>query len=181
MHGAAVSEIVFAASGACGQCLRITDLDTSQAILAHVVDICHECDGEEVALPPPSFAALGAGNRTAVRVSWTGAFCSDTPGPLTYHFKAGSTRRHAYLQLLNNALPIDDLVYTDRFGTDHVALRTSNNFFELHDIGFKTNITLLAHTSSQRAQEVSSAIFFRSSASYFLAEAQFLPVSNLTW
>ncbi|KAJ9066989.1 hypothetical protein DSO57_1004087 [Entomophthora muscae] len=175
-HGVAVSPRVFSASSACGQCLKIFNVESRKVILAHIIGTCHECNGGEISLGPTTFKYLGAEGQLEMRVDWETAFCSDIKAPFSYHFKAGSTRRHAYLQILNNALPIEALNYASRLGMDHDAFLTTDNYFELFDIGYRVNITLHASLLEQKTREMSSVIYFRTNPGYFLSHSQFLPI-----
>lgn len=95
MYYAAMNEADYAAAGACGACVEVTNPETAQTITLLVADKCPYAGNEEWCYPgshhldlnPAAYAALGANNNPAV--IWRYIPCPD-PGNLRYYIDPGS-------------------------------------------------------------------------------------------
>jgi expansin (peptidoglycan-binding protein) len=96
---AAMNQTDYAASAACGGCIRATGPEGE--VTVRVVDRCPECPAGDVDFSPEAFERLAPLSAGRVPIGWHWVAC-DVDGPLTYHFKDGSNPYWTAVQVRNH-------------------------------------------------------------------------------
>lgn len=123
---AAVGPDLFAASAACGSYLEVRG--PRGAALVRVVDLCVGCGPGQIDLSRDAFAQVAelALGRAAVR--WRAA-SPELEGPVSYHFKPGSSAWWAAVQVRNHRNPLAELAYRRADGSWAPLIRGLDNYF----------------------------------------------------
>lgn len=122
---AALDTRSYAASAACGSCLRVRG--PKGEVTVRVVDSCPDCDSPHVDLSREAFAKIADPAAGRVEVSMQAVPCEVT-GNVAYRFKDGSSQYWTAIQVRNHRLPITKLEYR-RDGAFVEMKRESYNYF----------------------------------------------------
>lgn len=121
----AMNHTDYAASAACGLCVRIEHEGASVDV--RIVDQCPECAPGDIDLSPDAFARIAALEAGRVPITWQTIECP-VDGPVVYHFKDGSNPYWTAIQIRNHRHGIASLQYL-REGTWTDVARVDYNYF----------------------------------------------------
>ena len=96
---AAMNEVDYAGSAACGACVELTG--PAGSVQVRIVDRCPECPVGDIDLSPEAFAAIAALEQGRVAIEWRYVPCS-VSGPIEYQFKDGSNQWWTAVQIRNH-------------------------------------------------------------------------------
>lgn len=124
----AMNHTDYAASAACGLCVRIQASDEpSASVDVRIVDQCPECAPGDIDLSPEAFAHIAALQAGRVPITWQTIECP-VAGPVVYHFKDGSNPWWTAIQIRNHRHGIASLQYL-RDGAWTDVARVDYNYF----------------------------------------------------
>lgn len=122
----AMNHTDYAASAACGTCVRIAgplgDVDV------RIVDRCPECPAGDIDLSPEAFARIADLAQGRVAIEWRYIACP-VMGPIVYHFKEGSNPWWTAVQIRNHRYAVASLAYRNGQGDFIDVVRLDYNFF----------------------------------------------------
>jgi expansin (peptidoglycan-binding protein) len=95
---AAMNHADYAASAACGACVRAEG--PSGAVTVRIVDQCPECPEGDIDFSESAFAQIADPALGRVTIQWQYVAC-DVNGPIVYHFKEGSNPYWTAVQIRN--------------------------------------------------------------------------------
>ncbi|MEO7111142.1 MAG: expansin EXLX1 family cellulose-binding protein [Polyangiaceae bacterium] len=93
-------------SNVCGECVAITGPKGN--VTVRIVDQCPECETGHLDLSQEAFAKIADVSAGRVPITWNVVECNVT-GPLSYHYKDGSSQYWTAIQVRNSRLPIKSL------------------------------------------------------------------------
>ena len=93
-----------------------------------IVDRCPECQPGDIDLSPLAFSMIADTALGRVRISWHLRPC-DVTGPISYHFKDGSSQWWTAVQIRNHRNPIAKFEYQVSPGLFLAVNRVSYNYF----------------------------------------------------
>ena len=96
---AAMNHADYAASAACGSCVRV--VGPSGMVDVRIVDRCPECPPGDIDLSPEAFDRIAPREDGRVPIAWTTIACP-VDGPIVYHFKDGSNPWWTAVQVRNH-------------------------------------------------------------------------------
>jgi expansin (peptidoglycan-binding protein) len=123
---AAVGPEAFAGSAACGAYLEVRG--PRGAAVVRVVDLCAGCGPGQIDLSRDAFAQVAELALGRAPVRWRLASPA-LPGPIAYHFKAGSSAGWAAVQVRNHRNPVAELAYRRPDGSWAPLARGADNYF----------------------------------------------------
>ncbi|MDC0666758.1 expansin EXLX1 family cellulose-binding protein [Nannocystis radixulma] len=123
---AAMNNVDYAASAACGACVAIDGPDGS--ITVRIVDSCPGCPQGDIDLSEGAFPMIAAMELGRVPISWRYVSCA-TSGPIVYHFKEGSNEWWTAVQIRGHKNPIATLEFKDAGGQWQAVPRLDYNYF----------------------------------------------------
>ncbi|HEY5960537.1 MAG TPA: expansin EXLX1 family cellulose-binding protein [Polyangiaceae bacterium] len=111
----------------CGACAQVTGPKGTVTVL--IQDRCPECATGDLDLNPGAFDKIADHAAGRVKITWKFVPC-DLTGPVSYHFKEGSSVGWTAVQVLNHRLPIAKFEYSTDFGvTWKTVSRVEYNYF----------------------------------------------------
>jgi expansin (peptidoglycan-binding protein) len=126
---AAINHVDYAASAACGACVRIDGPDGTVDV--RIVDQCPQCPMGDIDLSPDAFSRIAPLESGRVPIEWTWISCP-VDGPVVYHFKDGSNPWWTAVQIRNHRHAIAGLqVQQDGVWVD--VPRVDYNYFVKDD------------------------------------------------
>lgn len=125
----------YAGSAACGACVRVSGPEGS--IDVQIVDQCPVasnpiCVNGHIDLSVAAFDAIGAIADGIIPISWTWIAC-ESPGPIEYVFKDGSSAFWAAVQIRNHRYAIDTVEWRGPDMQWHALARADYNYFVAED------------------------------------------------
>lgn len=124
---AAMNHTDYAASAACGACIRATG--PSGEVTVRIVDRCPECPPGDVDFSPEAFAQIAELSAGRVPISWHWVPC-EVDGPLRYHFKDGSNPFWTAVQVRNHRHAIASFAFRPVGGGEWIDVqRLDYNYF----------------------------------------------------
>jgi len=138
---AALNAEEWAGSALCGGCVRVDGPRGS--VTVRIVDLCPECKRGHLDLSQEAFAKVANPVDGRVAVKWQLVSCA-VSGPVSYHFKDGSSQWWTALQVRNHRLPIEKLELDTGSGFQSVARESYNYFVDTNGAGpapFRVRIT----------------------------------------
>ena len=112
-------------SNVCGECVAITGPKGN--VTVRIVDQCPECEVGHLDLSQSAFAKIADVSAGKVPISWNVVECNVT-GPISYHYKDGTSQYWTAIQARNTRLPITSLEIQSG-GTFTKVDRASYNYF----------------------------------------------------
>jgi expansin len=125
LHVAAINDVDYAASAACGRCAKVTG--PTGTVVVQIVDRCPGCGPGGLDLHPEAFAKLAPLSDGRIEVRWSYVPCEVT-GPLAYHFEDGSSAVWTSVQVRNHRTGIATFEVRGVDGYREVQ-RASHNYF----------------------------------------------------
>lgn len=122
----AMNETEYAASAACGACVRLTGPNAE--ITIRIVDRCPECQPGHIDLSPDAFSKIADLSAGKVPITWQYAACG-VDGPIRYHFKEGSNPWWTAVQIRNHRYPIAKFEFKTTDGAWKDVPRVDYNYF----------------------------------------------------
>ena len=122
----AMNHTDYAASGACGTCVRIAG--PLGEVDVRIVDRCPECPAGDIDLSPEAFSRIAEMAQGRVAIEWRYIACP-VAGPVVYHFKEGSNPWWTAVQIRNHRYAVASLAYRDEQGAFLDVVRLDYNFF----------------------------------------------------
>jgi expansin (peptidoglycan-binding protein) len=112
-------------SNVCGECVAITGPKGN--VTVRIVDQCPECEVGHLDMSQSAFAKIADVSAGKVPITWNVVECNVT-GPLSYHYKDGSSQYWTAIQVRNSRLPIATLEIQN--GSNFTAIdRADYNYF----------------------------------------------------
>jgi expansin (peptidoglycan-binding protein) len=93
-------------SNVCGECVAVTGPKGS--VTVRIVDQCPECETGHLDMSQEAFAKIADVSAGRVPITWNVVECN-VSGPLSYHYKDGSSQYWTAIQVRNSRLPIAKL------------------------------------------------------------------------
>jgi expansin len=93
-------------SNVCGECVAVTGPKGS--VTVRIVDQCPECEAGHLDMSQEAFAKIADVSAGRVPITWNVVECN-VSGPLSYHYKDGSSQYWTAIQVRNSRLPIAKL------------------------------------------------------------------------
>lgn len=103
---AAMNHTDYGTAGWCGACVAVTG--PKGTVTVRIVDQCPECAKGDLDLSPQAFDTIADHAAGRVKVTWHEVAC-DVSGPISYHFKDGSSAFWTAIQVRNARYPIAKL------------------------------------------------------------------------
>lgn len=122
---AAMNDTDYAASAACGTCVRIDGPDGSVDV--RIVDQCPECPEGHIDLSPSAFERIAPIEAGRVEISWEYISCP-MQGDVVYHFNDGSNAWWTAVQIRNHRNAIATFEF-ERDGAFVEVPRVDYNYF----------------------------------------------------
>lgn len=122
---AAMNHTDYAASAACGTCVRIDGPDGSVDV--RIVDQCPECPEGDIDLSPAAFERIAPLEAGRVEIAWEYISCP-VQGDVVYHFKDGSNAWWTAVQIRNHRNAIATFEF-ERDGAFVEVPRVDYNYF----------------------------------------------------
>lgn len=132
---AAINAPDWSGSSWCGACARVDG--PMGTITVRIVDLCPECQSGDLDLSPQAFEQIAPLEHGRVGIDWTFVSC-DVSGSVRYRYKDGTNPWWTAVQVLNHALPIASLEWSDDGSSFQAAPRQDYNYF-LDAAGFGEN------------------------------------------
>ncbi|HEY6726176.1 MAG TPA: expansin EXLX1 family cellulose-binding protein [Polyangiaceae bacterium] len=132
---AAINAPDWSGSGWCGACARVDG--PMGTITVRIVDLCPECQSGDLDLSPQAFEQIAPLAHGRVGIDWTFVSC-DVSGSVQYRYKDGTNPWWTAVQVLNHALPIAALEWSNDGSAFRAAERQDYNYF-LDASGFGEN------------------------------------------
>lgn len=124
---AAMNQIDYAGSAACGACIRATG--PNGEVTVRIVDRCPECPQGDVDFSPEAFEQIAELSAGRVPISWQWVPCV-VDGPLSYHFKDGSNPFWTAVQVRNHRHPVASFAFRPAGGGAWIDVpRLEYNYF----------------------------------------------------
>lgn len=124
---AAMNQVDYAASAACGEYVAVTGPKGS--VVVRITDQCPECASGDIDLSAQAFAAIADPAAGRVGISWE-IVAGDVQGPVQYRYKEGSTRYWTAIQVRNHRVPITKLEILPADSNSWIDVpRTDYNYF----------------------------------------------------
>ncbi len=124
---AAMNTTDYDSSYACGSYIHV-DGPNSTSVNVRIVDRCVGCTKGSIDLSPLAFSMLADTMLGNIPVSWR-VIPQDVQGPISYHFKDGSSKWWTAVQVRNHRYPVASLEYLGSGGTFIKVPRTMYNYF----------------------------------------------------
>lgn len=137
----------YAASAACGACLKVTG--PKGEVTVRVVDSCPPCAGSGVNLDlsESAFAKIADPKEGRIAIRYQTVSCAVT-GSLSYHFKDGSSKWWTAIQVRNHKVPVEKVEFR-KDGAFVAMKRESYNYFVAEDgVGDQPDGLVLRITST---------------------------------
>lgn len=112
-------------SNVCGECVAVTGPKGS--VTVRIVDRCPECETGHLDLSESAFAKIADVSAGRVPITWKVVACNVT-GPVSYHYKDGTSQYWTAIQVRNTRLPVKSLEIQSG-GTFSPVNRESYNYF----------------------------------------------------
>ena len=113
-------------SNVCGECVAVTGPKGS--VTVRIVDQCPECEVGHLDMSQSAFAKIADVSAGKVPITWNVVECNVT-GPLSYHYKEGSSQYWTAIQVRNSRLPISKLEIESGGGAFTSIDRADYNYF----------------------------------------------------
>lgn len=105
---AALNDVDYAGSAACGACARVEGPDGTVDV--RIVDRCPECAAGDIDLSPEAFARIAPLEAGRVAASWRFVPCA-VSGPIALRFKEGSSEFWTAVQVRNHRHAVASLAF----------------------------------------------------------------------
>ncbi|MBA3453211.1 MAG: hypothetical protein H0T42_08975 [Deltaproteobacteria bacterium] len=152
---AAINATDYATAAWCGACVAVTG--PTGTVTVRVVDKCPGCDPGDLDLSSEAFARISPLSAGRVQITWREVAC-DVQGPLSYHFKDGSSAFWTAIQVRNHRYPIAK-IEAGTAGTLQTIERVSYNYFiETSGLGAGPYTIRVTDTRGQVAEDTGIAI-----------------------
>jgi expansin (peptidoglycan-binding protein) len=123
---AAINAPDWSGSSWCGACARVEG--PMGTVTVRIVDLCPECQSGDLDLSPDAFEQIAPLEQGRVGIDWTFVSCN-VSGPIRYRYKDGTNAWWTALQVLNHALPVSSLEWSNDGSAFHPAERQDYNYF----------------------------------------------------
>src|SRR6266545_5000165 len=123
---AAMNQVDYEGSGACGACAAIDGPQGS--VTVRIVDRCPECPRGDIDLGPDAFARIARLSAGRVAITWRYVPC-DVDGPVRYRFKEGSNPFWTAIQVRNHRHAVASLEARPAGGDWRPLARETYNYF----------------------------------------------------
>jgi expansin (peptidoglycan-binding protein) len=116
----------------CGACLAVTG--PKGTVNVRVVDQCPGCKHGDLDMAPQAFDMIADHAAGRVSITWHEIAC-DVSGPISYHFKDGSSQYWTAIQILNGRYPIAKVEAMKNGAYETVPRLDYNYFVDANGLG----------------------------------------------
>ncbi len=129
---AAMDDPEWNGSAVCGECVAVAG--PKGDVTVRIVDRCPECEMGHLDLSQSAFAKIADVSAGNVAITWHVVECN-VSGPVTYHYKDGTSQYWTAIQVRNSRLPITSLEIQGASGFAPVNRESYNYFVDASGAG----------------------------------------------
>ena len=129
---AAMDDPEWSNSAVCGECVAVTGPKGN--VTVRIVDRCPECEAGHLDLSQSAFAKIADVSAGNVPISWQVVECN-VSGPVSYHYKDGTSQYWTAIQVRNSRLPVTSLEIQSNGAFSPVGRESYNYFVDASGAG----------------------------------------------